>query len=154
MRELRRKLFAGTDDEDAHEHVHRVLEIVDLFHFPGITHDAVMFRAADDEWIRKSIKNTESITYKGIKLDKRLQENAYQLTQTVLTNTGEKRTTMGKGNIKDPVPRDSKPTPFLGHLKEQMGIPCKTRETVCMIENVREVYKMRAQEDEGDMDVG
>ncbi|GKB13044.1 ribonuclease H-like domain-containing protein [Tanacetum coccineum] len=44
MRELRCKLFAGTDDEDAYEHVHTVLEIVDLFHFPGITHDAIMLR--------------------------------------------------------------------------------------------------------------
>ncbi|GJZ02948.1 hypothetical protein Tco_0520909 [Tanacetum coccineum] len=44
MRELRRKLLACTDDEDAHEHVRRVLEIVDLFHFPSVTHDAVMLR--------------------------------------------------------------------------------------------------------------
>nr|GEV67733.1 retrotransposon Orf1 [Tanacetum cinerariifolium] len=44
MRELRRKLFRGADDEDAHEHVQRVLEIADLFHFPGVTHDAVMLR--------------------------------------------------------------------------------------------------------------
>ncbi|GJU87914.1 ribonuclease H-like domain-containing protein [Tanacetum coccineum] len=44
MRELRRKLFAGIDDEDAHQHVQRVLEIVDLFHFRGVTHDAVMLR--------------------------------------------------------------------------------------------------------------
>ncbi|GKD93704.1 hypothetical protein Tco_1373541, partial [Tanacetum coccineum] len=44
MRELRRKIFAGTDDDDAHEHVYRVLEIVDLFHFHGITHDAIMLR--------------------------------------------------------------------------------------------------------------
>ncbi|GJT09584.1 retrotransposon ORF1 [Tanacetum coccineum] len=44
MRELRCKLFKGVDDEDAHEHVWRVLEIVDLFHFPSITHDAVMLR--------------------------------------------------------------------------------------------------------------
>nr|GEW70088.1 copia protein [Tanacetum cinerariifolium] len=39
MRELRRKLFKGTDDEDAHE-----FEIVDLFHFHGFTHDSVMLR--------------------------------------------------------------------------------------------------------------
>nr|GEX43910.1 hypothetical protein [Tanacetum cinerariifolium] len=32
------------DDEDAHEHVHRVLEITDLFYFPDVTHDAVMLR--------------------------------------------------------------------------------------------------------------
>ncbi|GKF87333.1 hypothetical protein Tco_0258210 [Tanacetum coccineum] len=44
IRELRRKLFASIDDEDAHEHVRRVLEIVDLFHFPGVSHDAIMLR--------------------------------------------------------------------------------------------------------------
>ncbi|GJR22092.1 hypothetical protein Tco_0970619 [Tanacetum coccineum] len=44
MKELRRNLFAGTDDEDAHEHVRRVLEIMDLFHIPGVTHDAIMLR--------------------------------------------------------------------------------------------------------------
>nr|GEV62492.1 hypothetical protein [Tanacetum cinerariifolium] len=44
MRELRRKLFKGTDDEDAHKHVRRVLEITNLFHFSGITHDAAMLR--------------------------------------------------------------------------------------------------------------
>ncbi|GKG05812.1 hypothetical protein Tco_0325898, partial [Tanacetum coccineum] len=42
MRELRRKLFTGTNDEDAYEHVRTVLEIVDLFHFHGVTHDAIM----------------------------------------------------------------------------------------------------------------
>ncbi|GKB20804.1 hypothetical protein Tco_0854727 [Tanacetum coccineum] len=44
MRELRRKLFARNDDKDAYEHVRMVLEIVDLFHFPGVTHDAIMIR--------------------------------------------------------------------------------------------------------------
>nr|GEZ38808.1 hypothetical protein [Tanacetum cinerariifolium] len=44
MREIRRKFFVGTNDEDAHEHVRRLLEIVDLFHFPGVTHDVVMLR--------------------------------------------------------------------------------------------------------------
>ncbi|GJS07971.1 reverse transcriptase domain-containing protein [Tanacetum coccineum] len=39
MRELRRKLFKGTDDEDVHEHVRRVLESTYLF-----THDAVMLK--------------------------------------------------------------------------------------------------------------
>ncbi|GJY26494.1 reverse transcriptase domain-containing protein [Tanacetum coccineum] len=34
----------STDDEDPHEHVRRVLEIADLFHFHGVTHDAVMLR--------------------------------------------------------------------------------------------------------------
>nr|GEU30795.1 reverse transcriptase domain-containing protein [Tanacetum cinerariifolium] len=44
MRELRRILFKGTDDEDAHEHLRRVLEIADLFHFLVVTHDVVMLR--------------------------------------------------------------------------------------------------------------
>ncbi|GKD60436.1 ribonuclease H-like domain-containing protein, partial [Tanacetum coccineum] len=44
IRELRRKIFAGTDDEDAYEHVRTVLEIGDLFHFSGVTHDAIMLR--------------------------------------------------------------------------------------------------------------
>ncbi|GKB41607.1 reverse transcriptase domain-containing protein, partial [Tanacetum coccineum] len=44
MRELRRKPFKGIDDEDAYEHVRRVLEITDLFHFHGVTHDAVMLK--------------------------------------------------------------------------------------------------------------
>ncbi|GJR65291.1 hypothetical protein Tco_0011356 [Tanacetum coccineum] len=44
IRELRCKLFAGTDNEDAYEHVYTVLEIVDLFHFLGVTHDVIMLR--------------------------------------------------------------------------------------------------------------
>ncbi|GJV14194.1 hypothetical protein Tco_1359517 [Tanacetum coccineum] len=44
MRELRRKLFKGINDEDAYEHVQRVLEIAYLFHFSGVTHDVVMLR--------------------------------------------------------------------------------------------------------------
>ncbi|GKC01704.1 hypothetical protein Tco_0987840 [Tanacetum coccineum] len=48
MRELRCKLFIGIDDEDAYEHVRMVLEIVDLFHFPGVTHDAIMLRKLEE----------------------------------------------------------------------------------------------------------
>ncbi|GKE66320.1 hypothetical protein Tco_1520481 [Tanacetum coccineum] len=44
MRELRRKLFKGTDDEDAYKHVRMALDILDLFHFLGVTHDAIMLR--------------------------------------------------------------------------------------------------------------
>ncbi|GJT61700.1 hypothetical protein Tco_1005233 [Tanacetum coccineum] len=44
LSELRCNFFAGTDDEDAHEHLQRVLEITDLFHIPGVTRDAVMLR--------------------------------------------------------------------------------------------------------------
>ncbi|GJU22591.1 hypothetical protein Tco_1155933 [Tanacetum coccineum] len=44
LNELRCNLFAGTNDEDAYEHVRRVLEITNLFHIPGVTRDAVMLR--------------------------------------------------------------------------------------------------------------
>ncbi|GKB29673.1 hypothetical protein Tco_0869074, partial [Tanacetum coccineum] len=59
---------------------------------------------------------------------------------------------MVKENIKEPVPRDLSPTLFLGHLKEQMGSPYKTRETVRMIGNPEEIHNAKAQEDERDMD--
>nr|GEU72275.1 hypothetical protein [Tanacetum cinerariifolium] len=64
------------------------------------------------------------------------------------------RTTMGKENMKKPIPRDLPPMPFPGNLKEQIGSPYKTRKTVCMIENPREVHKKKAWEDEGGMDTG
>ncbi|GJY23019.1 ribonuclease H-like domain-containing protein [Tanacetum coccineum] len=44
IKELRHNHFAGIEDEDAHEHVRRVLEIAYFFHFTGVTHDAIMLR--------------------------------------------------------------------------------------------------------------
>ncbi|GJS96729.1 hypothetical protein Tco_0803697 [Tanacetum coccineum] len=111
----------------------------------------------DDEWIRTSIENMDSNIRALKTTTKNLHEKAYQLTQTVLTNTREKfkaRTTMGKENMKERVPRDLPPMPFLGHVKEQIGSPYRTCKTVCMIENPREIHKMKAQEDEGDRDIG
>ncbi|GJR61997.1 hypothetical protein Tco_1504159 [Tanacetum coccineum] len=68
---------------------------------------------------------------------------------------------MGKECVKELVPHDlpvvetyAPPTPFLGHLKGQMGSPYRTHETVCGIGIPEEVHKLKAQEDEGDMDVG
>ncbi|GJR67999.1 hypothetical protein Tco_0014064 [Tanacetum coccineum] len=54
--------------------------------------------------------------------------------------------------MKESVPRDLPPTPFLGHLKEQMGSPYRTRETVHMIGNPEEIHNAKAQGEEGDMD--
>ncbi|GKC60636.1 hypothetical protein Tco_1088234 [Tanacetum coccineum] len=61
---------------------------------------------------------------------------------------------MGKENMKEPVPRDLPPTPFLGHLKEQMGTLYRTRKTIRMNGNPEEIHNPKAQDDEGDMDVG
>nr|GFA30130.1 hypothetical protein [Tanacetum cinerariifolium]GFA33026.1 hypothetical protein [Tanacetum cinerariifolium] len=56
--------------------------------------------------------------------------------------------TMGKENMKEPVPCDLPPTPFLGHLKEQMGSPYSTRETVRMIGNPDEIHNTKAQDED------
>ncbi|GJX87436.1 hypothetical protein Tco_0339450 [Tanacetum coccineum] len=44
MRELREDTFSGNKDEDAHDHIDRVLSIVRLFNIPGVSNDAVMLR--------------------------------------------------------------------------------------------------------------
>ncbi|GJU81575.1 hypothetical protein Tco_1283940 [Tanacetum coccineum] len=236
--ELRRKLFAGTDDEDAYEHVRTVLEIVDLFHFPCVTHDAIMlrvfpitltgkalrwkkrlpklkeihnFKQERDEtlyhvWERYNdllyqcplhdlnCQQKVHIFYTGLDISTRkiLESNGfiplmtptqalesiqvmadhshdwYDETTTreriddVLDNVDaiyerekvKEIMTMGKENMKEPVPRDLSPMPFLGHLKEQMGSPYRTREIVRMIGNPKEIHNAKAREDEGDMDVG
>ncbi|GJU89319.1 Orf y [Tanacetum coccineum] len=114
-------------------------------------------QTADDERMRKILENTKS-NIRALKTrTKNLQEKAYQLTHKVLTNTGEKVKaimTMGKENMKESVPHDLPPTPFLKHLKKQMGSPYRTRKTVYMFGNPKEIHNEKAQEDEGDMDVG
>ncbi|GJZ66267.1 hypothetical protein Tco_0622963 [Tanacetum coccineum] len=37
LKELRENTFSGSDNEDANEHIEKVLKIVDLFHVPKIT---------------------------------------------------------------------------------------------------------------------
>ncbi|GKA65813.1 RNA-directed DNA polymerase, eukaryota, reverse transcriptase zinc-binding domain protein [Tanacetum coccineum] len=44
MRELREDTFSGNKNDDAYEHVKRILDIVSLFNISGVTHDAVMLR--------------------------------------------------------------------------------------------------------------
>nr|GEX16182.1 hypothetical protein [Tanacetum cinerariifolium] len=114
--------------------------------------ESINKQAAKDEWI--SIKNMDSNVRALKTTTKNLQEKAYKLTKTIITNTSEKdktRTTKGKENVKEPVPRDLPvvqtyvpPTPFLGHLKGQMGSPYKTHKIVCMIGNPKEIHKMKA----------
>ncbi|GJV36290.1 hypothetical protein Tco_1408767 [Tanacetum coccineum] len=42
LKELRENTFSGSDNEDANEHIQKVLEIVDLFHVPNIIVDQLM----------------------------------------------------------------------------------------------------------------
>nr|GEV10440.1 hypothetical protein [Tanacetum cinerariifolium] len=44
MRELREDTFFGNKNDDAHEHVERVLDIISLFNILEVSHDAVMLR--------------------------------------------------------------------------------------------------------------
>ncbi|GJW89419.1 hypothetical protein Tco_0164759 [Tanacetum coccineum] len=44
MRELREDTFFRNKNDDAYEHVERILDIVSLFNIPGVTHDVVMLR--------------------------------------------------------------------------------------------------------------
>ncbi|GJX99867.1 hypothetical protein Tco_0356886 [Tanacetum coccineum] len=44
MHELREDTFSGNKDDDAHDHIDRVLSIVGLFNIPGVTKDAIMLR--------------------------------------------------------------------------------------------------------------
>ncbi|GJQ97011.1 hypothetical protein Tco_1197710 [Tanacetum coccineum] len=44
MRELREDTFSRNKNDESHEHVERVLDIVSLFNIPGVSHDAVMMR--------------------------------------------------------------------------------------------------------------
>ncbi|GJZ88330.1 hypothetical protein Tco_0660112, partial [Tanacetum coccineum] len=59
LKELRDNTFIGSDNEDANEHIEKVLEIVDLFHIPEMTQDQIMLRVfamsltgAANRWLR------------------------------------------------------------------------------------------------------
>ncbi|GJX66434.1 ribonuclease H-like domain-containing protein [Tanacetum coccineum] len=73
--ELRENTFSGSNNEDANEHIKKVLEIVDLFHVPNITVDQLMLRVflisltgAASRWLRNeptgSIKTWEDLKTK------------------------------------------------------------------------------------------
>ncbi|GJS92190.1 hypothetical protein Tco_0774826 [Tanacetum coccineum] len=119
--------------------------------------DSIKEQAADDEWIRKFIKNTNSNIRALKTTTKNLQKKTYQLTQTVLTNAGEKvkaRTTMGKENVKEPVPRDLPVVQTYVPPTKFLGSPSRTHETVCMMGIPEEIHKMKAHKDEGNTDDG
>ncbi|GKC14331.1 hypothetical protein Tco_1011113 [Tanacetum coccineum] len=75
LKELRENTFSGSDNEDANEHIEKVLEIIDLFHVPNITVDQLMLRVfpisltgAASRWLRNeptgSIKTWEDLKTK------------------------------------------------------------------------------------------
>ncbi|GJY82056.1 hypothetical protein Tco_0913667 [Tanacetum coccineum] len=59
LKELRDNTFSKSDNEDANEHIEKVLEIVDLFHIPDVTDYQIMLRVfpmsltgAANRWLR------------------------------------------------------------------------------------------------------
>ncbi|GJS15616.1 hypothetical protein Tco_0410088 [Tanacetum coccineum] len=66
--------FSGNKNDDAHEHVKRVLDIVSLFNIPGVSHDAVMLRVfpisltgAAKRWTTKQLKEICNFKQEGDK---------------------------------------------------------------------------------------
>ncbi|GJW06747.1 homeodomain-like protein [Tanacetum coccineum] len=47
LKELRENTFSGSDNEDANEHIEKVLEIVNLFHVPNITEIILFYNGLD-----------------------------------------------------------------------------------------------------------
>ncbi|GJR18298.1 DNA-directed DNA polymerase [Tanacetum coccineum] len=47
LKELRENTFSGSNNEDANEHIEKVLEIVDLFHVPNITEVILFYNGLD-----------------------------------------------------------------------------------------------------------
>ncbi|GKC52367.1 ribonuclease H-like domain-containing protein, partial [Tanacetum coccineum] len=75
LKELRENTFSGLDNEDAKEHIEKVLKIIDLFHVSNITEDQLMLRVfpisltrAASRWLRNeptsSIKTWEDLKTK------------------------------------------------------------------------------------------
>nr|GEU93574.1 monodehydroascorbate reductase [Tanacetum cinerariifolium] len=126
--------------------------------------ESIKKQDANDEWIRKFIKNT-NLNLRALDITtKNLQVKADQLAQMVLTNVEERveaEIKIGKKDMKEPVPRNLHvvqphvlPTLFPGHLKKQKDNPYKTLKTVCMIVILEKIHKMKSQEDERDIDDG
>ncbi|GKC24572.1 uncharacterized mitochondrial protein-like protein, partial [Tanacetum coccineum] len=65
MRKLREDTFSGNKDEDAHDHIYRVLSIVGLFNIPRVSKDVVMLRVfpftlteAGKRWVDRLAQGT------------------------------------------------------------------------------------------------
>nr|GEX35843.1 hypothetical protein [Tanacetum cinerariifolium] len=183
MRELRSKLFAGTDDEDAYEHVQRKVQIFytgldissrRMLDSRGIIPLMTLTQALksiqvmsnhshnwyDETIIRKKINNrpnnVDAIqgSFKGAHLTK-------EYTLKKEDKVKKSRQELGKESVKEPDPHDlpvfqtyAPPMPFLGHLKVQIGSPYRTQETVCAIGILEEIHENKAQGDKRDMKDG
>ncbi|GJR53404.1 hypothetical protein Tco_1403925 [Tanacetum coccineum] len=65
LKELCDNTFSGSEDEDANEHIKKVLEIVDIFHISKVTQDQIMLRAfpvsltgAASRWLKNQLSGS------------------------------------------------------------------------------------------------
>ncbi|GJZ62223.1 hypothetical protein Tco_0618360 [Tanacetum coccineum] len=65
MRELREDTFSGNKNDDAYEHIEKVLDIVSLFNMSGVTHDAVGCDICGETHLDKECPLNEEV--KGVK---------------------------------------------------------------------------------------
>ncbi|GKA92923.1 hypothetical protein Tco_0814848 [Tanacetum coccineum] len=72
MRELREDTFSRNKNDDAHEHVERVLDIVSLFNIPEVSHDAIILllfpitlTGAAKRWTAKQLEEIHKFKQKG-----------------------------------------------------------------------------------------
>ncbi|GKE06350.1 reverse transcriptase domain-containing protein, partial [Tanacetum coccineum] len=183
-----------TNDEDTYEHVRTILEILDLFHFPVVTYDAIMLRVfpitlngQDLRWkdrlpagsittwdlLKKEFiwrychhfitaKKLEKIRnfkqerdetlyyawerYNDLLYQYPLHDLNYQqkvhIFYTRLDISNCKILDSNRERINDFL--DNVDAIHERHLKEQMGNPYRTRETVRMIGNPEEIHNEKA----------
>nr|GEU80407.1 hypothetical protein [Tanacetum cinerariifolium] len=105
MREFRRKLFKGTDEEDAQEHVRRVLEIVDFSTSMPLSAGLItIWDLLEEAFITKycppfkTAMNLEKIRNFKQEIDETLY-HAWEKERV------KEETKMGKKDMKEPVPR-------------------------------------------------
>ncbi|GJY88738.1 reverse transcriptase domain-containing protein [Tanacetum coccineum] len=154
MRELRRKLFVGTDNEDAYEHVHMVLEIVDLFHFLGVTHDAIMLRVFPITLKGRALRWKNRLPAGTITTwDLLKNEFIWRYCHPFITAKKLDEIRNFKQERDETCIMLGKDT-MIFFTNEQMGSPYRTRKTVRIIGNPKEIHNAKAQEDERDMEIG
>ncbi|GJW20990.1 hypothetical protein Tco_0031612 [Tanacetum coccineum] len=208
MRELREDTFSENKNEDAHDHVDRVLNIlkdgwIDSLQelstlgtslkrhlSKGIVHhrqycspfktarnleEIHNFKQEIDETLYHAWERYSDLLYKCLQHVLNYQQKVHIFytgldisTRRMLDSrrmespaTEKKRTTtlitlmpFKKVSNRHILPRNVLLNKRIRQLsREQIGSPYRTRKTVCMIENPKEVHKLKAQEDEGDMDV-
>ncbi|GJR55970.1 reverse transcriptase domain-containing protein [Tanacetum coccineum] len=97
LKELRENTFSGSDNEDANEHIEKVLEIVNLFHVPNTTVDQLMLRVfpisltgAATRWLRNEPTDPDETLYQAWE---RFKELLMKCPQHYLTEMQEIRNT-------------------------------------------------------------